>query len=190
VAKRLSHVSKERLKRLVKNGILTNLNFTDLDICLDCIKGKQTKHTKKGATRSTQLLEIIHTDICGPFDVPSFGGEKYFITFIDDFSRYEFIYLLKEKSHASDVLKVYINEVERQLDRKVKIIRSDRAGEYNAKYNESKQCPGLFAKFLENGEVSGSVERQRVEINEVRVNISLPINVPTSAPITNVVQHC
>jgi len=43
------------------------------------------------------------------------------------------------------------------------------------------------AKFIENGEVSGSVERQSVEINEVRVNISLPINVPTSAPITNVV---
>ena len=95
--KRLGHVSKERLKRLVKNEILSNLNFADLDICLDCIKGKQTKHTKKGATRSTQLLEIIHTDICGPFDVPSFGGEKYFITFIDDFSRYGFIYLLKEK---------------------------------------------------------------------------------------------
>ena len=81
----MGHVSKEQLKILVKNEILLNLNFADLDICLDCIKGKQTKHTKKGTTRSTQLLEIIHTDICGPFDVPSFGGEKYFITFIDDF---------------------------------------------------------------------------------------------------------
>jgi len=92
----LGHVSKERLKRLVKNEILPNLNFIDLDICLDCIKGKKVKHTKKGATRSTYLLEIIHTDICRPFDVPSLGGEKYFITFIGDFSRLEFIYLLKE----------------------------------------------------------------------------------------------
>ena len=50
---RLGHVSKERLKRLVKNEILPNLNFDDLDICLDGIKGDQTKHTKKGATRST-----------------------------------------------------------------------------------------------------------------------------------------
>ena len=147
--KRLGHVSKEQLKILVKNEILLNLNFADLDICLDCIKGKQTKHTKKGATRSTQLLEIIHTDICGPFDVPSLGGEKYFITFIDDFSRYGFIYLLKEKSQAADTLKVYVNEVERQLDRKVKIIRSDRGGEYYGKYNESGQCSGPFAKFLE-----------------------------------------
>ena len=148
--KRLGHVSKERLKRSIKNEILLNLNFVDLDICLDCIKGKQTKHTKKGATRSTQLLEIIHTDICGPFDVPSFGGEKYFITFIDDFSRYGFIYLLKEKSQAADALKVYVNEVERQLNRKVKIIRSDRGGEYYGKYNESRQCPGPLKNSLKN----------------------------------------
>ena len=73
------------MQRLVKNEILQNLEFTDLGLCVDCIKRKQTKHNKIGATRSNQLLEIIHTDICGPFDVPSFNGEKYFITFIDDF---------------------------------------------------------------------------------------------------------
>ena len=97
--KHLSHASNEIFKRLVKNEILPNLNFIDLNICLDCIKGKQTKHTKKDTTRSTQLLENIHT-ICGPFDVPYFGGEKYFITFID-FSHYGFIYFLREKKSNS-----------------------------------------------------------------------------------------
>ena len=95
---------------------------------MDCIKVKQTKHNKKGATRSTQLLKIIHTDICGPFDAPSFGGEKYFITIIDEFSHYGYIYLLNEKSQAINALEVYVTKVERQLDRKVKIIRSDRGG--------------------------------------------------------------
>ena len=56
--------------------------------------------------------------------------KKYVITFIDDFSRYDYIYLLHEKSKALNVLEVYITEVERQLKRKVKIIRSDRGGEY------------------------------------------------------------
>ncbi|KAL0551495.1 hypothetical protein IC582_010583 [Cucumis melo] len=140
--KRLGHISKERIKRLIKNEILPDLDFTDLGICVDCIKGKQTKHTvNKEATRSSQLLEIIHTDICGPFDVPSFGGEKYFITFIDDFSRYGYIYLLHEKSQAIDALKVFINEVERQLDRKMKILRSDRGGEYYGKYDENGTMP-------------------------------------------------
>jgi len=117
-------------------------------MCVDCIKGKQTKHTKKGVTRSTKLLEIIYTDICGPFDVNYFNKEKYFITFIDDFSRYGHVYLLHEKSQLVNALEVYINEVERQLDRKVKIIRFDRGGEYYGRYDESGQHPGPFANFL------------------------------------------
>ena len=148
--KRLAHISKERTERLVKNDILPNLDFTDLGVCVECIKGKHTRQTlKKAATRSSQLLEIIHTDICGPFDVPSLGGERYFITFIDDFSRYGYVYLLHEKSQSVDTLEVFVNEVERQLDRKVKIVRSDRGGEYYGRYDESGQCPGPFAKFLE-----------------------------------------
>ena len=125
------------MQRFVKNEILPDLDFTDLNVCVDCIKGKQTKHTKKGAMRSTQLLEIIHTDICGPFDVNSFNKEKYFITFIDDFSRYEHVYLLHEKFQSVNALEVYINEVERQLDRKVKIVRSDKGGEYYGRYDET-----------------------------------------------------
>ena len=148
--KRLGHISKERIERLVKNKILLNLDFTDFGICVDCIKGKHTSHTNKNsATRSTQLLEIIHTDISGPYDIPSFGGEKYFITFIDDFSRYGYIYLLHEKSQSVNALEVFVNEVERQLDRKVKIIRSDKGGEYYGRFTENGQCPGPFAKFLE-----------------------------------------
>jgi len=70
------------------------------------------QNTKKGVMRSTQLLEIIHTDICGPFDVNSFNKEKYIITFIDDFLRYGHVYLLHEKSLSMNALEVYINEVE------------------------------------------------------------------------------
>ena len=53
-------------------------------MCVNCIKRKQTKHTKKGATRSAELLEIIYTGIGEPFDNSSFGGEKYLIIFIED----------------------------------------------------------------------------------------------------------
>ena len=70
--RRLGHISRERIERLVNERILQNLDFTDFHVCVDCIKGKKTKHTKKGATRSNELLEIIHTDICGPLYVPCF----------------------------------------------------------------------------------------------------------------------
>ncbi|KAJ9535138.1 hypothetical protein OSB04_un001784, partial [Centaurea solstitialis] len=147
--KKLGHISQEKLRRLVKEGVLSNLDFTDYKSCVDCIKGKTTKHTKKGAKRSSQLLEIIHTDICGPFDVPTFGGENYFITFIDDYSRYCYLYLLHNKSQSVNAVEAFITEVERQLEKKVKIIRSDRGGEFNGRYDETGQHPGPFAKLLE-----------------------------------------
>ncbi|RVW44414.1 hypothetical protein CK203_070961 [Vitis vinifera] len=77
-------------------------------------------------------------------------GEKYFITFIDDLSRYGYVYLMHEKSQAIDIFEMFITEVERQLDKKIKIVRSDRGGEYYGRYDESGQNPGPFAKFLEN----------------------------------------
>jgi GAG-pre-integrase domain/Integrase core domain len=143
--KRFGHISKDRIQRLVKNKVLPNLDFTDFGTCIDCIKGKQTKKLKKGATRSSQLLEIIHTDICDPFDVPSFSKDKYFITFIDDYSRYGFIYLLHEKSQSVDALKIFITEVERQLERKVKIIRFDRGGQYYGKNDDARKARHCFA---------------------------------------------
>ena len=94
-------------------------------VCMDCIKGKQTKHTKKGAARSNELLEIIHTNICGPLSVPCFTGKKYYINIIDYLSRYGYVYLMHEKSQAIDIFEMFITEVERQLDKKIKIVRSD-----------------------------------------------------------------
>ena len=90
-------------------------------MCVDCIKGKQIKHTKKGATRSKRLLEIIHIDIYEPLPIPCFIGERYFITCIDDLSRYGYVYLIHDKSQVVDILKVYITEVERQLDKRLRL---------------------------------------------------------------------
>ncbi|RVW50384.1 Retrovirus-related Pol polyprotein from transposon TNT 1-94 [Vitis vinifera] len=75
--------------------------------------------------------------------------EKYFITFIDDLSRYGYVYLMHEKSQAIDIFEMFIIEVERQLDKKIKIVRSNRGDEYYGKYDESGQNPSPFAKFLE-----------------------------------------
>ncbi|KAL8158554.1 hypothetical protein V2J09_000091, partial [Rumex salicifolius] len=55
--KRLGHIFRERINLLVKEEILPSLDFTDFNICADCIKGKQTKHTKKAATRCSELFE-------------------------------------------------------------------------------------------------------------------------------------
>ncbi|RVX22568.1 hypothetical protein CK203_012513 [Vitis vinifera] len=67
----------------------------------------------------------------------------------DDLSRYGYVYLMHEKSHAIDIFEMFITKVERQLDKKIKIVRSDRCGEYYGRYDELGQNPSPFAKFLE-----------------------------------------
>ena len=61
---RLGHISRGRIEHLVTASILPPLEFSDLEQCIDCIKGKFVKNIKKGAKRSAGILEIIHTDIC------------------------------------------------------------------------------------------------------------------------------
>ncbi|KAL1569026.1 hypothetical protein AAHA92_00559 [Salvia divinorum] len=148
--KRLGHISKSRIERLVSDGILNTLTFSDLDVCVQCIKGKQTKHKKLGANRATNVLELIHTDICGPFPSASWNGQQYFISFIDDYSRFGYLYLIHEKSEALDKFKIFKAEVELQLNKSIKKVKSDRGGEYYGRNDGSgEQRQGPFALYLE-----------------------------------------
>ncbi|KAL8157842.1 hypothetical protein AgCh_002526 [Apium graveolens] len=146
---RLGHISKQRIQRLVNDRILDPLDLSDFQVFVECIKGKQTNSRKLGANRATSVLELIHTDISGPFPTASWKGQWYFITFIDDYSRYGYLFLIHEKSQALDVFKEYKAEVELQLNSSIKAVRSDRGGQYYGRYNGSgEQCPGPFANFL------------------------------------------
>ena len=60
------------------------------------------------ANRCTEFLGVIHIDICGPFTVPAMGGHKFFITFIDDYSRYNFVELIHEKSETLEAFKAKV----------------------------------------------------------------------------------
>jgi hypothetical protein len=153
---RLGHISRGGIERLIKDDILIPLDFCNSDYCINCIKGKYAKQVKKGeAKRSAGVLEIIHTDICGPFPVKSVDGFDLFITFIDDFSRYGYIYPIKERSEALDKFKIFKAEVETQHNIKIKLVRSDRGGEYYGHHTPYGQVPGPFARFLqENGIVT------------------------------------
>jgi len=152
---RSDHISRGRIERLVKNDILPPLELSDLEQCRDCIKGKYVKKIKKDAKRSAGILQIIHTDICGPFPVKSVDGYDSFITFTNDYSRFGYIYPIKERTEALDKFKIFKAEVENQHDLKIKIVRSDRGGEYYGRHTPYGQVPGPFARFLqENGIVA------------------------------------
>ena len=85
-----------------------------------------TRHSE----RINDLLGLIHSDVCGPLSSTARGGYQYFITFIDDFSRYGYVYLMKHKSESFEMFKIFKNEVQNQLGKNIKALRSYRGGEY------------------------------------------------------------
>ncbi|KAJ9544580.1 hypothetical protein OSB04_024287 [Centaurea solstitialis] len=128
---RLGHINKKRVELLLKGGFLGTFDYKPFDNCESCLSGKMTKQPfNKENKRATDLLEIIHTDVCGPFSHVARGGYRYFITFSDDFSRYGYVYLMRHKSESFERFREFQNEVHNQLGRKIKFLRSDRGGEY------------------------------------------------------------
>ncbi|GJS89677.1 retrotransposon protein, putative, ty1-copia subclass [Tanacetum coccineum] len=128
---RLAHIGKTRMQKLHREGLLENIDEESFDKCESCISGKMTKNPfNKNIERATDLLGLIHTDVCGPLRHVSRKGASYFLTFTDDFSRYGYVYLLKHKHEVFETFKVFKAEVELQLGKKIKALRSDRGGEY------------------------------------------------------------
>nr|GEV37485.1 hypothetical protein [Tanacetum cinerariifolium] len=101
---RLGNISKKRIEKLQHDGLL---NSSDL-----------------------RAFEKYVSYVCGPFKIMSRQGASYFITFTDDFSRYGYVYLLKHKHEVFETFKVFQKEVENQLGKTIKSLRSDRRGEY------------------------------------------------------------
>nr|GEU53472.1 retrotransposon protein, putative, Ty1-copia subclass [Tanacetum cinerariifolium] len=128
---RLGHINKKRMKKLQCDGILQPTLDEFLKKCKSCISRKMArKPFPHKVERAKDLLGLIHTDICGPFRTVLRDGVSYLINFTNDFNRYGYVYLMKHKHEVFETFKVFQNEVENQLDKKIKVIRSDRGGEY------------------------------------------------------------
>ncbi|KAK4838721.1 hypothetical protein QYF36_015896 [Acer negundo] len=172
------------IKRLVCDGPLSDLKVDDLPTCESCLEGKMTKRTffAKGA-RATECLGLIHTDVCGPMSIQARGGYEYFITFIDDYSRFGYVYLMRHKSDAFDMIKAFKSEVENQLEKHIKILRSDRGGEYlSGEFQQYLIDNGIVSQFSAPGtpQQNGVAERRnRTLLEMVRSMLSystLPIS--------------
>jgi GAG-pre-integrase domain len=95
---RLGHINEKHIKKLHEVGLLNNFNIKTINACESYLRGKMTKasFSKKGE-RTSDLLALIHTDICGPMSTYTRNSDRYFITFTDDYSRYSYVYLMRHK---------------------------------------------------------------------------------------------
>ena len=116
---------------MLNDEYLDPIDYVSYATCEPCLRGKQTNSPFSGTReRATELLELIHSDVCGPMLTHAIGGYSYFNTFTDDFSRYGYVYLKKYKSEAFEKFGEYKNEVENQIGKSIKTLQSDQGGEY------------------------------------------------------------
>lgn len=171
--RRFGHVNYQSLIKM-KNGIVNGMDFNadklDLMVCETCAMGKQTRAPfNASSSETTQLLELIHSDLCGPMETQSIGKAKYMLTFIDDFSKKIFVYFLRQKS---DVINKFIEfkvMVERQTERKIKIMRTDNGGEYlNEEFNVFFKANGIIHQLTcpYTAQQNGTAERYNRTIIE------------------------
>ena len=114
-----------------KDSLIGPLGLDPYPTCKSCLFGKMTKSPFIGHhKRAAQILDLVHTDVCGPINEMACGGFHYFIIFTDDHSRYSYIYLMKNKSEPFNKLRKYKAVVENQTSYHIKTRRSDHGGEY------------------------------------------------------------
>ncbi|GJT74818.1 zinc finger, CCHC-type containing protein [Tanacetum coccineum] len=126
---RLGHVYFKRMQDMSKDGLISAFDM-DTKKCKTCMLTKITKKPFQNLKRETKVLELIYNDLCDLNATLSLGNKMYFVTFIDDASRFCYVYLLHSKDEALDKFKVFKIEVELQQGSLIKRFKTDRGGEY------------------------------------------------------------
>lgn len=141
---RLGHVNFQALELMSREEMALGIPEMKkpLKHCEGCLMSKQSRKPfpSQATFSSRKTLEIVHADICGPITPTTPGGNRYFLLFVDDFSKKMWVYLLKEKGGAFEAFKVFKALVENGTERRIKILRTDRGGEF---------CSKEFTSFCE-----------------------------------------
>lgn len=130
-------MSNKGLELLKKDGAFCNaiVSSSSMPFCDSCVLGKQHKVkfpalASPNVSACSDILEYLHADVWGPASVPSQGGNRYFLSVIDDYSRKVWIFLMKHKSEVFDKFKNWKVLIENQTGKKIKTLRTDNGLEF------------------------------------------------------------
>lgn len=145
---KLGHMSEKGLKVLSDQKLLPGLTKVTLPFCEHCVTSKQ--HRLKFGTSTTKskcILDLIHSDVWQA-PVVSLGGARYFVSFIDDFSRRCWVYPIRRKADVFAVFKTFKARVELESEKKIKCLRTDNGGEYTSdEFDNFCQHEGIKRQF-------------------------------------------
>lgn len=134
--KRYGHIGFSGLKNLVQNNLVDGMNKNlkpgnSLEFCESCVNGKMKRLPFSTRAKSSRVLEIVHSDVCGPIEPSTFDNKKYFVTFIDDFSHFTKVYLIEQKSEVFECFKDYYFKVTSMFNVQIHKLRCDNGREYD-----------------------------------------------------------
>jgi histone deacetylase 1/2 len=177
--RRLGHPSSQVVQSILRLNNLSFCNNEHANVCNACqlAKSHQIPYSISRHV-STSPLELIYTDVWGPA-ITSVGGFKYYVSFIDDFSKFSWVYLLHAKSEVEDTFLKFQKHVELLLDHKIKGVQSNWGGEYHRlhKYFDSTRishtisCPHTHQQ-------NGSIKRKHRHIVEMGLALLAQSSMP------------
>nr|GEV27769.1 retrotransposon protein, putative, Ty1-copia subclass [Tanacetum cinerariifolium] len=184
------HINCRTMKDMLKQDIIS-YNGEHKHKCEICVQVKMKRIPFTKVDRQSEMLELVNSDICELNGQLTRGGNWYFITFIDDFSIYTYVYLLKLKDHAFETFKIFKAKVENQRGKKIQILRSDRGGEYfSTKFSSYCESQGLIHQRTtpytpqQNGVAEKKNGVLQDIINAMLVSANLPKNLWGEALLT------
>lgn len=141
-------------------------------VCEHCLQGKLSRipFPKMSTNRSSRILDLMHTDVCGPMKCVTPGGCRYLMTLIDDYSRYTVVCLLRQKSEAAGCIKRIVAHVKTKFGRALCVIRSDGGGEYvNEELKDFYASEGIQAQYTAaySPQQNGVAERKNRSLQEM-----------------------
>ncbi|CAM8951474.1 unnamed protein product [Rhodiola kirilowii] len=133
--RRLGHLPLNKMKKIL-SSVENNVKVTDCNFhCSICPMAKQSRLSFPiSQHKSTEIFELLHADVWGPFGTSTMSGCRYFLTLVDDYSRNTWTYLMQQKSEVPAVVIKFFNMVETQFVKKIKKFRSDNGSEF---FNET-----------------------------------------------------
>ncbi|GJX89702.1 retrovirus-related pol polyprotein from transposon TNT 1-94 [Tanacetum coccineum] len=142
--RRLGHANMRLIQSLASKELVRNLPKLKFDqhFCDACKIGKQAhaSHKAKNVVSTTRCLELLHMDLFGPSAVRSYGGNRYTLVIVDDYSRYTWTRFLKDKTEAFDQFEIFSRKIQNQLGCSIVSIRTDHGREFDNEVQFGEFC--------------------------------------------------
>jgi hypothetical protein len=183
--RRLGHVGMKQLNRLTKHDLVCGLKYVKFEkkkLCSSCQAGKQVAntHPNKSQMSTHRPVELLYMDLFGPTSFVSIGGNSYCLVIVDDYSRFTWVYFLRDKSNVFETFKSFAILAQNQFDFDIKKVRSDNASEFkNARIDEYCDDKGIKHEFSSKytPEQNGIVERNNRTLIDMARSMLVEYNV-------------